>query len=67
MNFIVSGAVVATFPLQLTPAALILDKALGLRAHRDVPARMLNRVVLVSACGAVVVLVRDLSELISLV
>ena len=64
MNLIVSAAVVATFPLQLTPAAQLFDSGLGLTAFFP---RLLVRAAIVSCCGAVVLLVRDLAQLINLV
>ena len=63
-NLVVTAAVVATFPLQLAPAALLIDAALGLRALR---ARLAARVVTVSCCCVLVLQVKDLSVLIDLV
>ena len=63
-NLVVTAAVVATFPLQLAPAALLIDAALGLRALR---ARLVARVVTVSCCCVLVLQVKDLSVLIDLV
>lgn len=63
-NLIVSAAVVATFPLQLTPAAQLFDAALKLRS---LTSRLLMRSLVVTACAGLVLLLRDLSQLINLV
>lgn len=63
-NFVVSAAVVATFPLQLTPVRLIIESSLGLKS---LGARLSSRVLTVSGCFAVVLAITNLAILIDLV
>mmetsp|Transcript_17538 Transcript_17538/g.53004 ORF Transcript_17538/g.53004 Transcript_17538/m.53004 type:complete len:390 (+) Transcript_17538:683-1852(+) len=63
-NYVVSAAVVATFPLQLTPVRLIVESAFG---FESLGARLTSRVVVVSCCFAVVLAITNLAILIDLV
>jgi len=63
-NNVVTAAVVCTFPLQLTPARLVLDSLLGLTS---LPARLALRLLLVSGCYALVLSLTNLATLIDLV
>lgn len=63
-NILVAAACAASFPLQLTPAALIIEGGCGLRSSR---ACVAARVAAASGCCALVLLVPNLSSLIDLV
>ena len=69
VNLLVAAGVLCTFPLQLTPAGHIFDKAIpaacGGPASR--PAQRLARVLVVSLCAALVYVLPSLDDLISLV
>lgn len=63
-NILVAAACAASFPLQLTPAALIIEGGCGLRSLR---ACVAARVAAATGCCALVLLVPNLSALIDLV
>jgi hypothetical protein len=63
-NLVVSAAVVATFPLQLTPVRLIIESSFHLES---IGARLVSRVITVSGCFAVVLAITNLAILIDIV
>lgn len=63
-NMLVAAACAASFPLQLTPAALVIEGGCGLHSRR---ACVAARVAAASGCCALVLLVPNLSSLIDLV
>uniref|UniRef100_A0A0G4HD08 Amino acid transporter transmembrane domain-containing protein n=1 Tax=Chromera velia CCMP2878 TaxID=1169474 RepID=A0A0G4HD08_9ALVE len=63
-NLVVTAAVLATFPLQLTPAAFLLDSKFRLTSLH---ARLLSRILITTFCCLLVLLVEDLAVLINLV
>mmetsp|Transcript_28872 Transcript_28872/g.62100 ORF Transcript_28872/g.62100 Transcript_28872/m.62100 type:complete len:379 (-) Transcript_28872:352-1488(-) len=64
INIVVTVAALTAFPLQLTPAAEVVDAGCGLRTHFS---RRLARFLLVSGCAGLVAAVDTLDSLIDII
>jgi len=64
VNLAVASAVLATFPLQLTPAAQVIDRGLGLESQSS---QRIARFIAVTACASLVAVVDTLDVLIDLI